>query len=546
MRYYIFCIAAALCAVTFDAAAQNLDPTVEVSRAYEGKLIEVHKPVLDMAVPDTIHRFDLDFDYAVSENPYKGSYEFNPYMMSMKPTSSGKRPGTFYLDAGAGYTLHPVLDVVWSPVLAPDNMSLDVYASNRSYIGGYHALGGYGAWTGYDIGSHAGASYRLGWSGGDLRLGASYYGVALEDNFKRRMYDAADVELSVASTPSEKFIYDLSVKYRFAEDKLDGALSGSYLGEQCIRVDALLGPTVGSHKILLDLGVEYDTYSGCIEAGVGEVSVVPRYIYEKGKLKMDLGLRFSTLMHKDASESLFSTSGQLFYPDVRVVYALAPDFLKAYAVAGGGNRINTYASLVEDNHHFSIDYGLGMAPVMDVTVERISAVLGLEGRIGTVFSYDLRGGYVNYGNVPMASVADAGGVLMPVIGYSEGQKLFAALDWNLDSERIRFIGSVLYTDMWAYDSSLIAPSALSGEASFSYNWKKRVFVGADCGWATGRGNSTYDVPGYADLGVYAEYVATRKMAFWLRGGNLLDMKIQRNLLFAEKGISFTLGIKLNF
>ena len=100
--------------------------------------------------------------------------------------------------------------------------------------------------------------------------------------------------------------------------------------------------------------------------------------------------------------------------------------------------------------------------------------------------------------------------------------------------------------MWAYDSSLIAPSALSGEASFSYNWKKRVFVGADCGWATGRGNSTYDVPGYADLGVYAEYVATRKMAFWLRGGNLLDMKIQRNLLFAEKGISFTLGIKLNF
>ena len=41
-------------------SAQDLDPTIEVSRAYEGKLIEVHKPSLEMAVPDTMHRFDLD------------------------------------------------------------------------------------------------------------------------------------------------------------------------------------------------------------------------------------------------------------------------------------------------------------------------------------------------------------------------------------------------------------------------------------------------------------------------------------------------------
>ena len=57
--------------------AQNLDPTVEVNRAYEGKLMEVHKPVLKMEVPDSVMRFDLDFDYSVFESPYKGSYEFD-------------------------------------------------------------------------------------------------------------------------------------------------------------------------------------------------------------------------------------------------------------------------------------------------------------------------------------------------------------------------------------------------------------------------------------------------------------------------------------
>ena len=44
------------------AHAQNLDPTVVVDRAYEGKLMEVHKPALEMAVPDSVMRFDLDFD----------------------------------------------------------------------------------------------------------------------------------------------------------------------------------------------------------------------------------------------------------------------------------------------------------------------------------------------------------------------------------------------------------------------------------------------------------------------------------------------------
>ena len=55
-------MAAALSAAV-ESAAQNLDPTVVVDRAYEGKLMEVHKPYIDMAVPDSVVRFDLDFDY---------------------------------------------------------------------------------------------------------------------------------------------------------------------------------------------------------------------------------------------------------------------------------------------------------------------------------------------------------------------------------------------------------------------------------------------------------------------------------------------------
>ena len=50
------------------------------------------------------------------------------------------------------------------------------------------------------------------------------------------------------------------------------------------------------------------------------------------------------------------------------------------------------------------------------------------------------------------------------------------------------------------------------------------------------------LPGYADLGLTAEYVTSRAMSLWLRGGNLLGMTIHRNSLFAVKGPYFTLGI----
>ena len=96
-------------------SGQNLDPTVEVSRAYEGKLMEVHKPQLKMAVPDSVLRFDLEFDYSVSESPYKGAYEFSPYTLDMKPSPTIRDINSFYLKAGAGYQLHPALDLLLTP-----------------------------------------------------------------------------------------------------------------------------------------------------------------------------------------------------------------------------------------------------------------------------------------------------------------------------------------------------------------------------------------------------------------------------------------------
>ena len=53
------------------------------------------------------------------------------------------------------------------------------------------------------------------------------------------------------------------------------------------------------------------------------------------------------------------------------------------------------------------------------------------------------------------------------------------------------------------------------------------------------------IPGWLDLGIRAEYRLNRRLGLWIRGGNLLGQKIQRNVLYAEKGLSVTGGVIVN-
>ena len=521
---------------------QDLDPTVEVSRVYEGKLVEVHKPAIEMAVPDTMYKFDLGFDYWVFDNPYKGSYEFRPYVMEMRPSSQQRHKNTFFLQAGAGYTLHPVLDLLWSPV-KKGAFSMDVFATHKSYIGEYRALEQIPAWKGYDLLSKAGVDFGYDWQKSDFDFGASYYGIADKDYRRDRLFNAVDAYASLRSKSvmNNNFIYRLDLSYRFAEDA-----AVEKMNEHDFGLDASFGSNLkkGS-KVLIDLGVDMNVYTGVLENTAGRFYIVPHYVLSKGRLNLDLGVRVSGIA---TSGNAFAGEGQVIYPDIRMDLSLIPDAMKMYVNVGGGEKLQTYSSLIDMNHHLDLSYGLaGAGSLMDVTVERLSAVLGFEGRISSRFSYNLRGGYVDYKSAPLDAVGSAFCEYVPMLGYSPYKKAFAALDWKLIFESVRFDGSVTYNHAWGIENvDFVGLSALEGDAAFVYDWSKRVNVGIDCNFATGRSSAAgFKVPGFADLGVYGEYALNRKISFWVRGGNLLNMEIQRNLLFAEKGINFTAGICLN-
>ena len=252
------------------------------------------------------------------------------------------------------------------------------------------------------------------------------------------------------------------------------------------------------------------------------------------------------------------TGGQVVYPDVKIGFSVIERYMDLYLTAGGGPDINKYSSMLDSGHHISVFYNrCGEGPLLDNTVERVSASFGLKGNIASRFSYDLSAGYRNFGNAPFASVAASGDSYHAALGYSAFQMFFARLDFSWISQDFTLGGWVKYqnTDLARRNAYLMAPSDFSGYVKALYNWKERIYFGVDCGFATSRlGVISSDVPqmeksvripGYADLGAYFEYAFTRRFSLWLRGGNLLDAAIQRIPLYTESGIYFTAGICLN-
>ena len=592
MRHNVLYFIVALIApfAVHTASAQNLDPTVEVNRDYEGKLLIVHKPILDMAVPDSVYKFDLDFDYSVTDTPYKGAYEFVPYSLNMNLSPQQRDRGKLYLRAGAGYQLHPVFDLLWSPVFKND-FRLDVYGRNRSYLGNYWTMSAPDfatedigivdddpdkeAWSGMDLSTSAGVAGRYDWKNAMLVFGADYVNLLQSQEMdvyglRVRSYNSAGLNLGVAAKDphSVGLDYKVGLEYRYSDDLANDQVNGqaglqSHDLDFGLNVESVLS---GGHNMKIDAKFSMTDESGAFDVTAGALEFAPRYVLKASRWHFDMGLRLSTVFRTDGKSFVYRYKEQVIYPDIRAEYMVSPEFLKVYASLGGGCEMNTYSSLVRDNRRLNFYYGRGVWDILDVTEERLAAELGFEGRITHRFGYTLKGGYKIYGNAPLQAlyIPSTGSGYLPALGYAPYQIAYASMDFLFDSEPLRVDGNLEFNGVTSIVESFstlagfVFPAPFKGDVEVMYDFKDRIYAGVDCEFSTARDGRAYrqskegsstdymvTVPGYADLGVSLEYRCNNKMSFWARGGNLLGMTIQRELLYAEKGPYFTAGICLN-
>ena len=606
MKKILTAAALLVCAASF---GQNLNPTVEVTNIYQGNPTEVHKPQTVMAIPDSLMRFDMDFGYEVFEKPYQGAYNFKPYMLEMTPDKDAYRGRKLYLRGGAGYSLHPQLDFVFSPEQSgPFQMS--VYARHRSYFGKYHSLHHVSegdvariekipgeSFGGYDALSSAGLDGRYSFNNAILSFGLGYEGIMRKDSLNRRSFNAADLKLRVRSNRDDDtyLYYDVALDGRIGRDHGEYVASTNApiynywytfdptssfipvnpgqpnLNETLFFLHGEAGPVLSRHqRVIMGFEAERCSYRDLMEDRAGRIAAIPSYRFQSGKWDLNLGVRVEKLFMKDDEGAVLSRSykGNWIFPAVKVSYSVT-DNVRLFASATGGNSLNTYSSILSKNH---FTYAGKFNGLFDNSTERINARIGAWGNLGPTFQFEIDGGAAVHGNgildagIPVPSII--GNAFLPAVVYADYSLLYADALFDLKVGGFKLDGGlhVRHSELKEDGGPGLMLPTFSTDLKAVYNFNSRLYAGVNLISASSRkgvcseegtfisiarGESyipakySVKIPGYLDLGLLAGYQFNRKLGFWLESGNLLCETIQRNPFYSEKDLWVTAGITLN-
>lgn len=530
----IFAIAA-VSAISLAAFAQNGNHTVEVTNDYISQLSGLQKTNIEMAVPDSLLHFDYKFDYSVFETPYKGAYEFSPYHIHVQPQASKYDAGKFYLRAGAGYSIRPVLEFAAAAVTKPE-FAMTIYNDGSGFYGRNLAHEVIRAsdpdmadpFMGYDVSDRFGVDMHIIRPKFSTKVGAAYDLIAAGgDCDLKSMLHSGSIGLSVAPVGASSFDYRFGASFRYTADN---ANSGSKASEALASVNGMVGFGIGSSSALaidFDLATDVSSLEG-EKNNFALFSATPSYNFTAGVFSIKAGARVDY-----STARTFSVT-----PAVKASARIFKDKLIFVAGADGGQTVSDYFSMKSAYHRTFMQVA-----VPGVNKELIHAYAGFDGHAGHVFEWGLRAGYHNWKSKACESVVG--------FNYANVSLLYLDGRFALKSERIDFDGDFRIAKSKLIETADIFSTPLaSGNVRFMYNRNKRLYAGV---WAQGQTSrkgmwqgADTSLPGWVNLGVSAEYKFSTKLGLWIEGGNLLCQEIWRNPVCAEKDPYATVGICLKF
>ena len=517
--------------------AQNLNPTVEVTNIYAREATGIEKPGQLLQLPDSVFQFNLDFDYSVNRTPYKGAYEFHPYLVQLRPMDRPVSEGSLFLRAGAGYSLHPELTAVWTP-LSKDGFRLNLYGDHKSYLGKYQNIGldGQSVWTadgttrsGRNLRTAVGADILWNFTGATLLADVQYQNITASDLYANVLSNNRLVaEARIRSQAGSAFAYEAGTRLAFVN-----APNG--FAETRTLTDAMAGMHLGVNYLKISLSAETVSQPA---GTVGLIGIAPHYILSVGGFNMDLGAKLS---FRISSDDLFCPQrAGLIIPDVRVSYELIPDAMQLRLFATGGNNLVSYDSLLSRNPFIA-----GFGWNTDIHIERLNVGGGIRGNLAAKFHYDLKLGYKWNQNAWTWGYDLGDAPAMGYIGHLHTFYADAQLGWQTD--RLDVAANIYYGYTPApkvetpLQERLFAPAPFRAQAHAYYNWGGRIRAGVTLEARDKMECKYSSIPGYLDLGLGGELQMSRNLGLWLRAGNLLNQTIERIPFYAENGPYFTIG-----
>ena len=229
MRKSIYILTAAALLAAAPAFSQNLNPQVQVTNDYKAEMGKAGKQSVPLEIPDSLTSFRTSVSYDVFSTPYKGSYEFVPYEISVTPQKPASDYNRFYLKAGAGYTLRPELQFVWTPLRSVSGNTVAVYNDFHGYMGNYGTVDSRADYAGHDFAENIGVEGRYCARNFTLKYGLGYNGIFTGDFGGNSAFNDFALKGRILSDADAKLVYDFGLEIGQAFD--------AQVSQTCIKAD---------------------------------------------------------------------------------------------------------------------------------------------------------------------------------------------------------------------------------------------------------------------------------------------------------------------
>ncbi|MBO7268533.1 MAG: TonB-dependent receptor [Bacteroidales bacterium] len=545
--------------IAFDAISQNnkqvIDPTVEVNRDFEGKMMEITKGKIGTSIADSLYKFKTDFNYTFFNKPYRDLYEFSPVESAGVPQLEHYSYPELIAKLGIGYPLAPEANILYSPKLQ-GNHFLNLKGNLNMYKGDvpvYTVNGDKIAGTGestenkeMDYGVKA--DYTYAWRSGQFNAYAGYKGGQREYfqkigedvpfNF-HQLEGGFGVKSSGAGKYGQKFNYALNGDVRLTQEKP--------LKENLFSVAGELGPTVGRfNKFMVGIGGKYADYSGNEGYHYGLFNITPQYRYANGNIIFNLGVKIEGKFtdSNNGADQFHNT----FFPAADISLRLLPDKLWLYGKVDGWNSINAWSDVFAQNNFISTELEHLKASSVPVHAEA-----GFQGRITDKFSYRIFAGYAMHKGLQQF-VYDLDSKHFTTF-YSNNSEFAAGGEFDVTTEPFQGGASFRYASfskgkkstLLSTEIDAIGFPQLQGSVYGKYNWNKKFYIGVQCNLqgeekALCSDGNIVAVDGFADLQATVEYAFNPALTVWLRGENLLDAATQYTPFYQRETRGILAGI----
>jgi hypothetical protein len=547
--------------------------TVEVSRPYDVNLDGIQKPAIPIYVDDSLHRFDVHFDYSIFNRPYSDLYDFTPYETIQLATVGANRTPFVFGRFGAQYVpgdrgIMPAGEL-YLQTKPKNGLCTGLYGRHNSFFGD---LGrGFNAEPILQTArmqNTLGGDLTYDWATGELMFDVKYdfdrYQYTSEDPWEQSLHRnnslTAAVNLNSAQKEENTIYYDVTFSYRntfkaFTTADIYHSPDTSRLREGFLKVNGYVGASFEKHRIYVDMNIEYASYSGVHDFNIGVVEFSPIYQLNKKRLKAKLGVKFGSrygIWGEIEEPGLDLSARSNIFPDFDIRYTIIDKALWAHAVVTGGNDLNTYSRMIDDCPI--------VLPVcrMEFGSRPLDATLTLESVISGRLGIELETNYKIYRNKMIFTPVYYGFNLTQMVpSYRnvdqfsvQGQAIWRSQDLTLGG-RFRYAS---YKD--SYEKTVVTEMPkFTGDAFLRYNYRERLIAQIECTWRSATSGDMniaddivdrYQVPSILDVDLNVTYLINKYITVFGKVGNLLNHRNQYMPLYLEPGRNFGGGICLNF